>query len=929
MTNFIQEFLDALTAAGFHTGKKPIYEDNKIHRCYFGDEKRSSATYSLKIDGDFAYGWFKSFKDGKTHNWHSKSGQKLSKEERLEIARKYREEKKIREEHEAARKARLSHLLTKAYKNLKPAPENHPYLQKKQAQPHGIKYRKKGGELIIPLYNAENKVGAVQRITKTGWKGFHKGGGAGEGKYFPIAKSGDDKSALIICEGFATGASVYEATGIPVIVAFNTGNLKSVGKRIREKYPEAKIIFAADNDAFTFKNGKKPEGADDRAGDDPIWQKYAEADLLENPGIEKAKEAAVEIGGHVVYPVFEDTKNKPTDFNDLACAEGHEPVKNIISAAIIEKEEIRVESGGAVSYLDEVPPHDENLAVYSHDENAGGVSTFSFNEQGDLGHNFKVLGYNEKYYYYFPFQSRQIVRLTAKEHDIKNLITLDDYENWTDRYGGSGKDKVSDSMVATYAFNALHKVAIKKGVFIEENIVRGCGAWLDNGRVVLHAGDRLYINGKETGLEAIGSKYTYIASARLLNLHSDPIANRDAIKLRQICEKITWENSLSGILMSGWLVIAPLCGALEYRPHIWLTGEAESGKSTVIDKIIKPVLGDISLNFDGGTTEPAIRNSMGYSARPLVYDEAEAESSRETMKAVVELMRKASTGSTVKKYGQDPFVARFAACMSGINPPVNKTADESRISFLVIKKNTSRTAIQDYDELLTMIEDTITPEFSRRLFARTIRHVDVLMENIKIFQRAARRVIGGARASQQIGTMLAGAYMLSSSSVVDEAQAQEWIEKYEWTDHTSVNDVTDPGRLVQHIMSYLVRWQKTDGITKDISIGDLVLEAENGHNQDTARTCLKNYGMIVKDGMVYIANTNPNMAKILRDTDWNARWSRSLGDIEGAVKTNPMYFGPGPNIKATGIPLDIIKDKGRAKPVIESDFAENVEEIPF
>ena len=131
-------------------------------------------------------------------------------------------------------------------------------------------------------------------------------GGRVDGCSFTIP--GDDK--LILCEGYATGATVHKATGATIICAFNAGNLEPVAKVVRAKCPNAPILIAADNDRFT-------------AG---------------NPGLAFAEKAAKAIGGKVVFPVFDglpgadDAKKKLSDFNDLEAVGGLELVAKQASA---------------------------------------------------------------------------------------------------------------------------------------------------------------------------------------------------------------------------------------------------------------------------------------------------------------------------------------------------------------------------------------------------------------------------------------------------------------------------------------------------------------------------------------------------------------------------------------------------------------------
>ena len=117
-----------------------------------------------------------------------------------------------------------------------------------------------------------NRLLNLQFIGEAGSKRFLTGGRV-KGCCFLIGEPGD---VLCIAEGFATGASVHEATGYAVAVAFDCGNLQSVAEAMRARFPNARIVIAADDDYQT-------------AG---------------NPGLTKAREAAAAIGGSVAVPDF-------------------------------------------------------------------------------------------------------------------------------------------------------------------------------------------------------------------------------------------------------------------------------------------------------------------------------------------------------------------------------------------------------------------------------------------------------------------------------------------------------------------------------------------------------------------------------------------------------------------------------------------------
>jgi putative DNA primase/helicase len=176
----------------------------------------------------------------------------------------------------------------------------HPYLERKGIKAHGL--RIEGEALLIPMRDTAGTLQSLQTITADGEKRFLPSGMV-KGCYHSIGKP---DGVLIVCEGYATGASIHEATGHAVAVAFNAGNLRAVAESLHSKYPDLRLILAADDDW-------KTEG---------------------NPGVTKAKEAARAVGGNQIKPNFGDQRSdKATDFNDLHQLAGVESVRAQIEAA--------------------------------------------------------------------------------------------------------------------------------------------------------------------------------------------------------------------------------------------------------------------------------------------------------------------------------------------------------------------------------------------------------------------------------------------------------------------------------------------------------------------------------------------------------------------------------------------------------------------
>jgi len=952
LSDFIEEFHSALVAAGFNPINGVIKADDQWHPCLYGDERgtKCSGAYTIKIvDGDFAIGCYFTRKDpDKKFKWHSKSSVKMTSEER-------RARKKRMEEHEAEKMIelerkhkRLALMLTAAYKKLpkyNPEKWEHKYLERKGIQPHGIKYRHKGKELIIPIYGPDGRVFTVQRITQEGRK-FLFTGGKKKGCYFPFTKKGEDFRLILICEGFATGATIRQATGLPVAAAIDSGNILHVLHTLKLKFPQSKFVICADNDAWTFQEGKRPKDivAREIPADDARWLEWREAGMLWNVGIDKARQAAAKAGGaSVVAPDFDGLSiaDKPTDFNDLAALAGEEAVAKHIMAAVnaIPARGEAAEGTDATRDPDQhplggdyFPPNPEYLSPdYPPVET---VEPIEIEEKGHFGLSFRCLGHYCGDYFYYSFRERRPMHLTASQHTIQNLLRLDTLSNWHNSPFGN-KGDISDKKLALSAQNAMIQTCQQIGVFKEHDYIRGAGAWMDEGRIVINCGRKLFVDGVLVPSNLFKSEYCYVETVEMMRPYDvEPLTTSEAVMLRRVCEMVTWENKLSGSLLAGWLVIAPVCGALEYtkgmeyRPHIWLTGEHESGKSTVLGRIVRVILGRIGIRADGGYTEASIRQTMGCDARPLVYDEAEPTP---TMLAIVDLARKATTGGIVGKFGQGESRIRFAACFSSINPPVSKSADESRISFLRIKKNRKSTAMDDYDKLSRLLDEHITDEFSRRLQARTIKHMKTLLKNILTFQRAARKVLGSARAGEQIGSMIAGLYLLHSTDLITDEAALEWIKKYNWNDHTTVENKSEPEKLLQHLCASLVRAQ-FGGIVKDISIGELIIEA--GTKNSDEDKFLRRHGIAKMGNYVLFATKHENIKRLLRGTEWVDSYQSRLSELEGATKHNQtFYFSSGVRTSAISVPLEhflntIQPDLAFHKPAPETNY-DNMEEVPL
>ncbi len=299
MIDAIDQFREAIRATGLEPPDS--IEPGRRHR-FPGLGKRNGNTAGwCKMFDDGRGGCFGDYSSGLSENWQASRDQPFTATEceafkrHVVIAQAQAETERKATQAEAAVKAAT------IWNAAEPANNEHPYLVRKRIQAKGVRLNR--GALVVPM-RADGELHSLQFIDADGNKRFLSGGRV-SGCYFNIG-SVQNAAALCVAEGFATGATVHQATGYPVAVAFNAGNLEPVARTIRERFPDLPLIICADDDAAT-------EG---------------------NPGVTKANQAACATGAKVALPVFgEQRPEGATDFNDMAALTGLDAVAVAIKAA--------------------------------------------------------------------------------------------------------------------------------------------------------------------------------------------------------------------------------------------------------------------------------------------------------------------------------------------------------------------------------------------------------------------------------------------------------------------------------------------------------------------------------------------------------------------------------------------------------------------
>lgn len=327
--DIIDQFLAAMRSAGIVPAFKPGQgiefgpdRDGKPHRFHVeGDGKGSrNGWYVLFADGVPA-GQFGSWRTGVVQSWCAKDFKELTSDERRDIEQRMEQAKRERERDQRAREGEAARQANLIWLDAAPVVgDDHPYLQRKGIRSHGLRvtdwpvrngdgevFRHIANTLLIPVMDIAGKITSLQAIFPAKDAAFGRDkdflkDGRKRGCFYMIGVPPQSSGKLVICEGYATGETIHQATGWCVVVAWDAYNLVHVATAMREAMPHVEMVIAADNDQWT-------------------------TTPVENPGVHFAQRASAEIRARLVVPQFADLDGRPTDFNDLAEREGIDVVQ--------------------------------------------------------------------------------------------------------------------------------------------------------------------------------------------------------------------------------------------------------------------------------------------------------------------------------------------------------------------------------------------------------------------------------------------------------------------------------------------------------------------------------------------------------------------------------------------------------------------------
>lgn len=267
-TKDVEAFAAAISAAGL-TPPAQIIQDGKIHRYPTNGKPGDKAGwYALRGDG-LAAGIFGCWRSGVSNTWHASNLHNLTQKERQAHQERLRHLEQQREEETARGYEEAAARAAEIWESGAPADAAHLYLVQKGVQANGLRlYRgdlriagkSVDGALLVPLRDVDGKLWSLEFICADGEKRFLPGGRK-QGCFHALKHISESVTDVCIVEGYATGASVQQAVDLPVVIAFDAGNLTAVAQTIKGNHPHACIRICGDNDKSGIGQNKAREAA--------------------------------------------------------------------------------------------------------------------------------------------------------------------------------------------------------------------------------------------------------------------------------------------------------------------------------------------------------------------------------------------------------------------------------------------------------------------------------------------------------------------------------------------------------------------------------------------------------------------------------------------------------------------------------------------
>jgi putative DNA primase/helicase len=453
---------------------------------------------------------------------------------------------------------------------------------------------------------------------------------------------------------------------------------------------------------------------------------------------------------------------------------------------------------------------------------------------------------------------------------------------------------------------------------------RGRGIWRDpRGDIVFNTGyekhdfydgavERYELH--EIAVTSTTDPFRYLsATPHSIPPAESPANANEGIQLFEAFRQFDWQRpNVDPKLLLGFIACATIFNILEFRPHLAVTAERGAGKSTLVRYVVQILGKDTNcLHVEAdATTEPGLRQSLGFDAMPVVADEFETNGRHaRDLLLLFRLASNPSSGSILKGSadGKTPlnYTPRTCALVAGISIDFENAADATRFAMVEMIKRPhteeQRTALRSAFELF----DGST---GARLARRMIDNFETFETNLSRFRSEILGRGGDDRQADLYGTLMAGYWTACYGQSVPHKDADAAIE---WFVAAQEND-QDERDCLNQLLGFLVKSQNAT-ISELIQVsGEIGPALHKDHEKqsvgeaEAART-LEQHGIKTLPGQLIIANKGPGIEAIYANTAWRrSSHAKRLKRLGGTSDGNKAHKFLGVASKVTALPMSLV-----------------------
>jgi putative DNA primase/helicase len=518
---------------------------------------------------------------------------------------------------------------------------------------------------------------------------------------------------------------------------------------------------------------------------------------------------------------------------------------------------------------------------------------------------FKFLGFDDGRHYFIPKGSNIVKKINFGQFTKARLLELAPLSYWEMEFHQKKGFDVDS------AIDYIIRESESKGFFMPDN-VRGAGVWFDENRIIVNNGHGLQdCNNHSINMDH--SKYHYVMSDKKMGDLSGEVSTVDqGTKLIDLFITQGFETDLEAISVLGWSLIAPFGGILKWRPHLWITGPIQTGKSYLLENLIHPLTGPFSFVGSGKDSAAGLYRALWKDPCPVLKDEMEPGRDKDNKKRIDEVLdtaRNASSNFSAYKTisnqhgGVDRFCIRSMFCFSSVVPYFTGDAIESRV--LICRLKSLVRAREKKRKTIEMLRTGFFDDpgiFIRKIF----KNLQTIIINIEIIKNVIKDILNDDRKSDNYAPLFAAYFSLITDEIMKPAKIGNYMQKI-FFDLEHYTDGSDEDKLLKQIFDEHLRIDPS----KTLSIGEILLNNNNelDYNHEEIATLARNGIKIHKSKYLAIARNHTHIKKILQDTIYSGRYEEVLKRHDFAENTTPAVRFAGVNSRAILLDWERVKKK--------------------